>query len=139
MTDSISYDTATTAQKLADAIMRFGLNSKLIPEGTANLTLDQLLVLLEKAQTLIASANELVDAGRALGNGITVDIFWERQGFYFVHIDDLTKVSEEYPALNDVVRYLVLRGYTIRDVRRTRGPVAQPKPPLPPRKSSDAE
>lgn len=139
MTETIDYNTATTAQKLGDAILRFGLNAKLVPDGITTLTLDQLLILLENASTIIASANELVDAGRMLGNGITVDIFWERQGFYFVNVADLKEVSTEYPTLDACVRHLVLRGYTIRDVRRTRGPVAQPQPPLPTRKASDAE
>jgi len=136
---TINYDQATAAQKLGDAIIRFGIQAKLLREDASSLTGPQLLQVLDDALTIISSANELVDAAKALGNGITVDIFWERQGFYFVHIDDLTKVSEEYPTLNDAVRYLVLRGYTIRDVRRTRGPVAQPNPPLPPRKPNDAE
>lgn len=139
MADSISYDTATAAQKLGDAILRFGIQAKLLREDASSLTGPELLLVLDDALTIISSANELVDAAKALGNGITVDIFWERQGFYFVHIDDLTKVSEEYPTLNAIVRYLVPRGYALREVRRTRGPVAQPKPPLPPRKSNDAE
>lgn len=136
---TIDYNEATAAQKLADAIIRFGIDSNLLADGAKNLSLDGLLQVLADAGTIIGSANELVDAAKALNNGITVDIFWERQGFYFVHIDDLTKVSEEYPTLDACVRYLVLRGYTIRDVRRTRGPVAQPKPPLPTRPSGGGE
>jgi hypothetical protein len=135
----IPYDTATAAQKLGDAILRFGIQSKLLREDANNLTGPQLLQVLDDALSIISSANELVDAGKALGNGITVDIFWERQGFYFVNVDDLTQISEEYPDLNAVLRYLVLRGYTIRDVRRTRGPVAQPKQPLPQRPPGGGE
>lgn len=139
MTDLIDYSVATSAQKLGDAVIRFGLESKLIPGGTASMTLDQMLVLLDEAGSLLSRANELVGAGRALGNGITVDIFWERQGFYFVHVDDLKQVSTEYPSLDACVRYLVLRGYTIREVHRTRRSVLQPTPPAPPRPAGGAE
>lgn len=138
----IEYNTATAAQKLGDYIIRFGVAAGIVSKEAANagsFTGPQLFQILDDALAVHATAQELVDAGKAVGNGITVDIFWERQGFYFVHIDDLDKVSEEHTSLDACVRYLVLRGYTIRDVRRTRGAVKQPKPPVVPRKSNDAE
>lgn len=75
----------------------------------------------------------------AVGGGITVDIFWDRQGWYFVDINNHSQVSQEFALLNDCVRYIVLHGYTLRDVRRTRGTVPQPKPKLPERKPSGVE
>lgn len=135
----IEYNEATSAQKLGDAIIRFGLGSGILKEGSDHLTVPQLLQVLDDAQSVFAYANELVNAAKAIGNGITVDVFWERQGYYFNYVDDLTKVSEEYPTLNACVRHLVLHGYTLRDVHRTRRSVPQPSPKLPERKPSDAE
>lgn len=142
MTDLISYDTATAAQKLGDAIIRFGVAAGIVSKEAANagaFSGPQLLQILDDALLVHASAQELMDAGKAIGNGITVDIFWERQGFYFVNINKLTEVSEQYTTLNDCVRYLVLHGYTLRDIHRTRRSVLQPTPPAQPRKPSDAE
>ena len=133
MNKTIDYDTATAAQKLADAILRFGIDTKLVRGNVTEASGPQLLQILDDARTLIGSANELVDAAKAVGNGIRVDVFWDRQGWYFVHVDDNTKVSEEYGTMNACLRYLVLRGYTINDIRRTRGSAVAPTVPLPPR------
>lgn len=133
MNNTIDYSTATAAQKLAEAILRFGIDIKLVRADVPAASGPQLLQILDDARTLISSANELVDAAKAIGNGISVDIFWDRQGWYFVHVDDSTKVSEEFDTMNACARYLVLHGYTINDVRRTRGPAVAPKVPLPPR------
>ncbi len=129
MTDPIDYNTATAAQKLADAIMRFGIDTKLLREDATKLTGPQLLQVLDDARLVIGTANELVDAAKALGRGIEVEIFWERQGYYFVDVADRTKVSEEFESLDACTRYVVLHGYKLVDIHKTRRSVRQPTPP----------
>lgn len=71
--------------------------------------------------------------------GKIVDIFWDRQGWYIVEVADPVKISVEHPDINSALKSAAAQGYIIRDVRRTRGHVQQPKVPLPERKLNDAE
>lgn len=76
---------------------------------------------------------------KAIDQRTVVDVFWDRQGWYFVHAADSSKISEEFEDLDACVRHVVLNNYKLRDVRRTRGAVPAPKMKVPERKPNDAE
>ena len=129
----ISYNEATAAQKLADAIKKFGVSIGGVQESAV----------LEGPQLLqvLADAAELIDNLRGVKprSHIKVDIFWERQGWYFHETKNPNIVSVEYEDIDACIRAAHDQGYDIREVRRTRGHVKQPQPPVPQRKPNDAE
>jgi hypothetical protein len=131
MTD-ITYDQATAAQKLSDAITRFGIRAKLINPDLSPVTVLQAMQVLDDALGLLERLRT-----ESTKTGVKVDIFWERQGWYFHEVANPRIVSAEYEDMDDCIRAAHDQGYTIRDVRRTRGHVKQP--PVPQRKPSDAE
>lgn len=118
-------DSEIVAKHLAVAIADFGTQLKLVPADAVALTEAQLLHVLLGAKTLIDDLQEKV---RKVGK--VVDIFWERQGYYIVEVDT-QKVSVEHSTIDLALKSASSQGYIIREVRRTRGSVAQPKVPLP--------
>lgn len=129
----ITYNEATAAQKLADAIKKFGVSIGGVQESAV----------LEGPQLLqvLSDAAELIDNLRGIKprSHIKVDIFWERQGWYFHETANPNIVSAEYAEIDACIRAAHDQGYDIRDIRRTRGHVKQPTPPVVPRKSDGAE
>ncbi len=125
---TISYDAATAAQKLADAIIRFGKAVGSVAAERSNLTMPQLLTALDDAKSEIFRLRSVPTGGSEF-----VDVFWDRQGWYFCRVDGHHDVSQGYEDLDACVRALIGQGYKLRGVRNTRGSVAQPKVPLPPR------
>ena len=130
----ITYDAAVAAKKLAEAIRGLGVNTGLLRADAADLNGTQLLQVLGAATDRI---NEL--QGTQPKTGVEVDIFWERQGWYFHEVGTTSAASKEYESIDACARAAHAQGYNIRDVRRTRGSVKQPTPPVVPRKASDAE
>lgn len=127
----------TELKRIHEALSQFGhdlgvLTEKEADEFASQMQTDNLLIMLQTVKSNYYSA-------LPKQNGERVDVFWDRQGWYFVQIDDYSVVSSEFADINDCLKTAILAGYKIRDVRRTRGPVPAPKTPLTPRKVSDAE
>lgn len=121
-------------KKLALAIFNFGRDiGGVLADGAVveSLTGPQLQLILDDAKDRIA---ELTEKVRKVGK--IVDIFWERQGYYIVELDS-GKLSEEYTTIDLAVKSAAAQGYLIREVRRTRGGVPQPKVPLPERRDAE--
>ena len=125
----ITYDEATTAQKLGNFIIRFGKVAGIIKEADPTLTTLQLADILDTALGIIEGLR-----GKPSKDRKRVDIFWERQGWYFYNG---TATSKEYEDLDECIRAAHEQGYAVRDVRRTRGSVPQPKAPLPELKNAE--
>ncbi len=123
------------ANKLGLLITHFGVSAGVVKQDdVVELDEESLKKVLLAALTRIRGLEEQV---RKIGK--VVDIFWDRQGWYIVEVADSTKVSVEHLDIDLAVKSAAAQGYIIRDVRRTRGHVPQPKMPVPERKPNDAE
>lgn len=122
------------ANKLGVTIIHFGVSAGVVQQGDVVELEEESLkkVLLDTLRRI----RELEEQVRKIGQ--VVDIFWDRQGWYIVEIHDVTKVSAEYPDINAATKSAAAQGYIIREIRRTRGHVPQPKVPALERKQ-DAE
>ncbi len=113
-------------------ITHFAMSAGVVDESGLELHVDALKdALLRTLQKIQAMEARLAKVGRL------VDIFWERQGWYIVEIETGV-TSVEHPNLDLATKSAAAQGYIIRDIRRTRGLVPQPKP-LALERKSDAE
>ena len=120
--------------KLGLLITHFVMSAGVLKQGD-NLELEH-EPLKEALANVLVLIRELQEKVRKVGK--VVDVFWDRQGWYTIELES-GKISQEYDTLDRCLKSVVLQGYIINDVRRSRGPAPQPTMVLPERKLNDAE
>lgn len=119
------------AMDLGLLITHFCMSVGVVGEEGLELDVASLRAALVKANDKFAALEEKVAKV-----GKVVDIFWERQGWYVVEVATGT-LSVEHPSIDHATKSAAAQGYIIRDIRRTRGSVAQPKPPAVERRDAE--
>src|SRR5690348_12919 len=99
----ISYDQATAAQRLGDAIIRFGIAIGGVKDPPPAMSGPELMQVLDDALVLIERLRGAATTTDPKDR-IKVDIFWERQGWYFHETKNTNIVSAEYDDIDTCIR-----------------------------------